>query len=144
LDILFDLDGTLVNCEHRRHYVASKPKNWAAFEKTMHLDTVIEPVAHTLRSLWRSGNTIILCSGRGEQNRKTTERWCDEHSICFDDLYMRPLKDHRADHIIKLELLDRMIADGYNPKMVFDDRASVVAAWRSRGLICAQVAEGNF
>ena len=29
--IVFDIDGTLANIEHRRAFVATKPKNWKAF-----------------------------------------------------------------------------------------------------------------
>jgi hypothetical protein len=36
------------------------------------------------------------------------------------------------------------LADGYEPIMVFDDRNQVVKMWRERGIVCAQVAEGDF
>ena len=38
--IVFDIDGTLANVEHRRQFVASKPKNWAAWNAAMDRDTV--------------------------------------------------------------------------------------------------------
>jgi hypothetical protein len=28
MDVIFDIDGTLADPEHRRHYVRVKPKNW--------------------------------------------------------------------------------------------------------------------
>jgi predicted kinase len=51
---------------------------------------------------------------------------------------MRPEKDTRVDHIVKEEMLDKIIADGYDPFLVIDDRPSVVAMWRRRGLTCLQ------
>ncbi len=144
MDIIFDIDGTLADITHRRHYVATKPKNWAAFEKAAHLDVPNEPIVKLARILANAGHTILLCSGRGEQQREATEIWLQQHNIPFDDLYMRPAGDYRPDDVVKGELLDRIIADGYNVELVFDDRSRVVKLWRSRGLTCCQVAEGDF
>lgn len=145
VDYIFDVDGTIADVEHRRHYVATKPKNWKAFNAAMSLDQPIEPVVLVLRSLASLPmNRVVLCSGRGEENRHVTEWWLDMHAIPYHALYMRAEKDNRADYIVKEELLHRLRVDGYDPEMVFDDRNSVVAMWRRNGLICAQVAEGDF
>lgn len=144
MDIICDIDGTLADIEHRRHYVTSKPKNWPAFQSLAHKDVPFEPIAVLVRSLATLAHRIILCSGRGEQERVTTEAWLAKHQITHSKLYMRAEKDYRADDVIKEELLDRMLADGFRPQIVFDDRARCVALWRRRGIICAQVAEGNF
>ncbi|MFL2801403.1 MAG: hypothetical protein ACJ0DD_01390 [Paracoccaceae bacterium] len=50
----------------------------------------------------------------------------------------------RPDPEVKSDLYDQMIIDGFKPIIVFDDRASVVNMWRSRGLRCLQCAPGNF
>lgn len=145
MDVIFDIDGTLADITHRRHFVATKPKNWPAFQAGAHLDKCVEPLAVVARNLKNKGlHRIILCSGRGEQERPVTEAWLDKHQIPYDRLYMRTEKDYRADDIIKEELLDRMIADGYRPELVFDDRDRVVKMWRRRKIVCAQVAEGDF
>jgi hypothetical protein len=56
---------------------------------------------------------------------------------------MRKDGDFRADYIVKQEILDAHI-----PKdrvlFVLDDRQQVVDMWRRNGLMCFQVAEGNF
>jgi hypothetical protein len=57
---------------------------------------------------------------------------------------MRKNNDHREDSIVKQEMLDKIRLDGYNPTLVFDDRARVVEMWRKNGIKCFQVAEGNF
>jgi len=57
---------------------------------------------------------------------------------------MRADKDHRNDDILKIEMLDRIRGDGFEPVMVFEDRSRVVRAWRSAGIPCAQVADGDF
>lgn len=149
MDIIFDLDGTLADLTHRRHLVTTKPKNWGLFYKLAHLDTVIEPIAMVARG-FTAGNRVIICSGRPDDMRAMTEVWLTKHVwgeyrwMSHAGLYMRKAKDNRADDIVKEELLDQIIADGYRPELVFDDRTRVVAMWRRRGLLCAQVAEGNF
>lgn len=144
MDIIFDIDGTLADISHRRHYVESKPKDWPAFQKAAHLDMPHEPICVLARSLRCLAHRIILCSGRGEQERPVTEAWLERHQIVHDGLYMRAEKDYRGDDIIKEELYRRILADGFRPELVFDDRNRVVALWRRLGLVCCQVAEGDF
>lgn len=94
---------------------------------------------------------INFLTGRHSGQRELTWNWLIENEIALRQwslgtqrLFMRDEGDHRPDHIIKLELLEQVIADGYEPIMVFDDRNSVVKMWRDAGIPCAQVAEGNF
>ncbi len=57
---------------------------------------------------------------------------------------MRSEGDHRPDYKVKEELLGRILKDGFEPIMAFDDRDQVVKMWREAGVPCAQVADGNF
>jgi hypothetical protein len=57
---------------------------------------------------------------------------------------MRPKGDYRDDGVIKFELLQKIREDGFNPTIAFDDRNRVVDMWRTNGIICAQVAPGDF
>ena len=139
-----DIDGTVADLTHRRVYVATKPKNWPAFEKTMHLDTPIQPIIDHVRALRAGGWKVVMCSGRGEQKRVVTEVWLARHGIEYDRMYMRAEGDYRRDDIVKEELLNQAIKDGFEPDVVFDDRDQVVAMWRKRGYLCIQVAEGDF
>jgi hypothetical protein len=79
-----------------------------------------------------------------EMERDLTVWWMGVHEIPYHALYMRSDNDYRADFIVKEELLAQLRADGYNPVMAFDDRQQVVDMWRENGLICAQVAKGDF
>lgn len=147
MDIIFDIDGTLSDPTHRRDFIATKPKNFGAFFAAQHLDPVHEDICYLLRLLDNDDNRIIVCTGREEVYRDVTQKWLTEVArvwYCVDRLYMRPKKDYRADHIIKEELLQQIRQDGYDPKMVFDDRNRVVEMWRLNGLRCLHVAEGNF
>jgi hypothetical protein len=150
MDVIFDLDGTLADLTHRRHFVASKPKNWKAFFAAAEHDTVIEPIAMVARS-FSLGNRVVVCSGRPDDIRELTERWLVNHVWgteavwgTYAALYMRKAGDYRADDIVKEELYEQILLDGFKPELVFDDRDRCVALWRRRGLLCAQVAEGDF
>lgn len=141
---LFDIDGTLANCDHRKHHIEGEKKDWDAFYATCHLDAPIHHIVDLARLLdFQEG--VVFVTGRGEEQRGATLTWLRVIGGWYAPvLYMRPAKDYRADDIVKGELLDRIIADGYEPIMAFDDRNSVVKMWRARGIPCAQVAEGDF
>lgn len=142
--LICDIDGTVADLEHRRVYVTTKPSNWAAFEKLIPEDTPIVHVIEAVQTLRAAGWNVIMCSGRGSQSRVVTEKWLKDNGVEYDHMYMRAHKDYRRDDIIKSELLDQIIADGFIPTRVFDDRNQVVEMWRARGIHCVQVAEGDF
>lgn len=144
--LVCDIDGTIADLTHRRHYITTKPKNYKAFEATIYHDTLIKEVAQILwdyRAFDYYGD-IILCSGRGEQNRDVTEDWLDEYEVPYDRLYMRKAKDYRKDYIVKAELKDQILKDYGKIDLVLDDRDQVVKMWRDAGIRCIQVADGDF
>lgn len=143
--LICDIDGTIADLAHRRVYVITRPKNRKAFEAGIPDDKPIQHIIDTVESFYDMGWTIIMCSGRGNQQRDATTEWLHKHDVTYDDLYMRAEKDYRPDDIVKGELLDQILADGYNkPSLVLDDRDRVVAMWRKRGIPCVQVAPGDF
>lgn len=142
--IVFDIDGTLANIEHRRSFVATKPKNWKAFNAGMSLDTLNEDIVAIVDLFADKDYLIILCSGRGEENRLVTEKWLEDNDIPYRKLFMRPAKDHRPDDIIKVELLQQIRSEFGNPYLWFDDRTRVVNAIRAEGVRVLQVAPGDF
>jgi predicted kinase len=138
--VIFDIDGTLADVSHRRHFVAHGKREWGSFFASMHLDSVNDPVRR-LNQMLDGRVAIVLCSGRPEDYRAVTEAWLAQWGVVYHRLYMRSSGDHRADHVIKAELLEIMQADGFEPFLVVDDRPSVVAMWRERGLTCLQCAD---
>jgi len=144
--VVFDIDGTLANIEHRLDYVRSKPKNWKAFDAGIPNDKVNYPVADVFWALDATDqHTIILASGRNERSRQATENWLRKNSLnAYDKLYMRKADDFRGDDIVKQEILDEIIADyGKKPDIWFDDRPRVVKAIRSRGVFVFDVYQGT-
>lgn len=130
---LVDIDGTLAHMDGRG------PFDWHRVGEDSCNEAVREVVwALTVR------HRIVLLSGRDECCRDETATWLIRHGIDWDALLMRPAGDTRKDAVVKLELFREHVAPRYNVRGVLDDRDQVVALWRSLGLMCAQVAEGNF
>ena len=89
-------------------------------------------------------DAIIAISGRPEQARPLTEKWLDAHDIPFDALLLRADGDNRADEVVKEDAFRALVTPRYSVLGVVDDRTKVVRMWRRLGLICLQVAEGDF
>ena len=170
--VIFDIDGTLADIEHRRHFVEGKKKDFDSFNAAMVNDTPNEPIVDLMWMCEDAAKQIIFCTGRMEQYREVTrnflldkcevegylslvdesDRWECKYRRMVEDaldviLIMRPdERRHDPDHQIKQEMLDEIlkIVDKKNITFAVDDRQRVVDMWRSNGLTCLQVAEGNF
>jgi len=173
---IFDLDGTLADLEHRRHFV-EKPQctqcankswptgqpmkcvncaklkrkpDWDAFHAACVNDTPIQPVIRVLLNLATSEPAypdIWVWSGRMDTVRTQTEAWLEKHTPSWriDVLRMRKAGDHTPDDQLKESWLHAMSPeDRARLVMVFDDRQRVVDMWRRNGVVCAQVAPGDF
>ena len=143
--VVFDIDGTLANIEHRLAFVRSKPKNWKAFDAGIPNDLVNPHVAEVFWAMANVDHEIILASGRNERNRDATVKWLRENNLVgWQKLYMRKADDFRSDDIVKREILDEIVADyGRKPDMVFDDRPRVVRMWREAGVFVFNVYQGE-
>ena len=150
MDIIFDIDGTLYDHNHRLKYLFSDPPDWKRFKSDIHLDTKISEINDLLISL-NKDHRIIFCTGRDRSLEDVTItqilKLYENSSIYIDKtkilLYMRAVNDMRQDDAVKQDLLKDMHNDGLDPKVVFEDRKSVVNMWRNNGLICLQVAEND-
>lgn len=140
--IIVDLDGTVALCEGvRSPYDYSKVR----------LDNPNLPVIrHIQDEAYKLDTKILFVSGRlarlgaSDPVYYDTEEWLFEHAkVPIEILSMRD-RDGVDDTIIKLEIFNRDIRDKYNVKYCLDDRNRVVKMWRSLGLLCFQVAEGDF
>lgn len=140
--IIVDIDGTLANIDHRRHFVEGEgKKDWKSFFEAMPHDALNFPVWTVAHGY---SEKKILVSGRSEEYRTQTETWLKQFAVEHDALFMRKEGDFREDSIIKEEIYHEHIAPFYNVFIVLDDRDRVVKMWRKLGLHCWQVADGNY
>jgi len=151
--VIFDMDGTLANVEHRRVHMQGNNKDWKAWNAGMADDTPNWPIVNLLN---QSGglNTVFIFSGRMERDsegdwREVTMDWletqCDLHEgVHYQELWMRAEGDYRSDVAVKRQMLNELRSQGYEVEFVVDDRQSVVDMWRDEGITCLQCAPGDF
>jgi len=142
--IIVDIDGTLANIEHRRHFVQGDKKDWKSFFESMIEDTVNGWCARLMGAMANTCHNILLVSGRSGEYREFTKDWLATNSIYYDELWMREEGDCRPDVEIKKEIYHYNIKDKYEVLFVVDDRQRVVNMWREIGLVCLQCADGNY
>lgn len=131
--VMFDLDGTLALMDSRSPYdlnVLDDSPNTLVIRQALQE---------------QESKKIIFMSGRTDNTYDDTKEWLERYGLVVDNnLFMRKTGDMRSDVIVKQELFESHVANKYNVWYVVDDRDSVVSAWRKMGLICWQVANGNF
>ena len=141
--VIFDLDGTLANTDHRAHYLErpSKEKDWRGFFAACDKDEPHHHIVSTLLALVAAGHEVHIWSGRSDEVRDKTEAWLLRNGLSGIPLRMRSEGDYTADEVLKRSWLAEA---SRKPDLIFDDRAKVVAMWREMGIPCCQVAPGEF
>ena len=146
--VIFDLDGTLADITARRT-LSTKDNgkmDWGVFQnpKNIDLDVPNQKVVDMLQMIDNTDKyQIWILSGRSDVTKDVTIDWLSNNGINYDHLIMRPQNYlYLPDNDLKQMWLDGIGVD--NVAMVFDDRQQVVDMWRSNGLTCFQVADGDF
>jgi len=144
MKVIFDVDGTLMDIEHRRVHLQNGNNDWEAFNNAMEHDTPNFPIMQIAREMSDVGHEIVVCSARNERHREITESQIRDCGVDFMHCFLREDDDFRPDEVFKQDVLDALIENNWKPDLVFDDRNKVVDMWRRNGLTCVQVAEGDF
>lgn len=146
--VIVDIDGTISKVGERIKYLQSEPKDWDSFYNDSFEDEPILKMVDLVYDLYLQRYKIVFCTGRRESCREKTLNWFNKYFepeiAKFSTLLMRPNKDHRHDTEIKPELLKNAGIELDSIAFVLEDRNSMVKKWRELGLICLQVAEGDF
>jgi predicted kinase len=149
--IVVDLDGTLCDVEHRRHFVRrpqGEKKDWRSFFLGIADDEPNRWCTDLVRR-YAKDHCIVFCTGRDENHKKPTVDWLEKHMGWAPNqghysLFMRHRHDSRQDYMVKEILLDFEILTRFKPFFMVDDRKQVVDMWRRRGFVCLQCDEGEF
>ena len=137
--IICDLDGTVALFHKKGH---RGPYDASLCEQ----DEVNFPVLEVIKK-FQDSHCILFTSGR--------ETCYDVQTVCWLKnacglepkdyfLFMRATGDKRKDCVVKEEIYRNLIEPNFEVTFCLDDRNQVVEFWRSIGLTCFQVAEGNF
>jgi len=144
-NIIFDIDGTIANCDHRRHFVSNGNKDWNSFRSHTKFDTPIQHVCDMAKQHVADGDNVMFVSARNNSERNITiQQIQDWIGIESPILFMRPDDDYRPDDVFKKDVLIiiREIINN-DPDIVYDDRNRVVDMWRANGVNCIQVVTRN-
>lgn len=147
--VLFDMDATLANINHRLHHIRNNDgerrhdADWDSFNEEMHKDVPNANIVVLAILMQLCGKNIQIITGRPEKYRKKTEDWLKKHDIKYDKLLMRPDDDERSDYLVKEELFHTHF-DVRDILFVVEDRDRVVQMWRDIGLTCLQCQKGDY
>jgi hypothetical protein len=134
--VVFDLDGTIANVDHRTPLVRAKKPQWDEFYRQAINDSPNE-WAIRLMQMTHAFYTTLIVSARPETYRKETEDWLAKHGARYSHMYMvRPDRNYTGDAELKRQWLR-----GFGKEkilFVVDDRQSVVDMWRAEGVTCLQ------
>jgi hypothetical protein len=139
--VIVDIDGTVAHKTGRGIHDYDRVLEDAPDPRTVRLVNLL--------SLIEDGQAeIVFVSGRPDRCEAGTRAWLDLHfpelAATGYQLYMRKDGDYRPDYIVKRELFDAHIRGLYDVIAAIDDRLQVVNLWRHMGILCLDVAGGDF
>ena len=135
--IIVDIDGTI---SHRAGENPRDPYDMTRVEEDIY-DPIIGGIA---QRYYNDGYEVIVVSARNECAREGTVNFLWNSKFLYHALYMRADGDFRRDSEVKTEIYQRNIEQRWDVEFVLDDRNQTVRAWRTLGLKCLQVSEGDF
>jgi acid phosphatase class B len=147
---IFDLDGTLAIIDHRLPFIRGEYKDWTNFYASCDKDIPNTSLLTIMDMLRKAGADVWIFTGRSEESWDKTVSWLVDNSSFLRHeletvLQMRRIGNNTPDHKLKKEWYhDMLIDDRERLIAVFEDRQRVVEMWRSLGITCFSVADGNF
>ena len=142
--IIFDVDVTIADCDHRRHFVENN-NDWKSFKEQTVNDTPVQWVCDIAKRFIAQGDQVAFFSARNETEREITEQQISEWiGDGHKGLFLRENDSYDPDEVFKANLADKFEEIGGKIDLVFDDRNKVVDMWRARGTTVVQVADGDF
>lgn len=142
--VIFDVDGTIADVEHRRHFVNGN-NDWNSFRKETVNDTPVQWVCDIAKRFIAQGDNVAFFSARNESERAITEKQISEWiGDGHQGVFLRPDGDFTCDAEFKSQLADKFLSVGGQIDLIFDDRNKVVDMWRAKGFNVVQVADGDF
>lgn len=142
--IICDLDGTLALFGNKSPY----DRDFINDELNQPIRTIINIYLKEHLDAWgKRKSHLIIFSGRSARFKPETSDWLKKNCIEPDVFQMRSEEEEQLqikDVKVKQRMFDTYAKDKYYIDFVLDDRNQVVKLWRSLGLTCLQVADGDF
>ena len=134
--VIFDMDGTLADVSGIRHFLDRDKgsKDFHAFHDASINVPPNDHVVRMLREFKRDGFAVLVVTARKEMWLWHTLLWMDDNAIPHDHLFMRGNKDGRKDFDVKSDILDRILAAGFDVQHAVDDNPAVIQLWQERNI----------
>ncbi len=132
--VIFDMDGTLCDTSSIVHLIEGEEKDFHAFHAASAQCPPRPEVVEAARQQAAQGRAVLVVTSREFIWRDLTLDWLVAHEVPHDALHMRIVGDYRKDVVIKSEILQQIVDDGYTVHEAWDDKQSVVDLWREHGI----------
>lgn len=143
--VVFDLDDTLSDTEHRSDLLEREPKDWRGYFAQAYADAPIKAMTELFAlecdfANMLPGRCVHVWTGRGMEVMDATLDWLDLNvqTNSTYTLVMRATGDHR-DHVeLKRSLHARLTESGGHVLRAYDDSERMVRYWRENAVCCLQ------
>lgn len=138
--IIFDVDSTLVDVSPL-HDLALASVETQDFDEYHIRATRMMPnfwVVEAAQEASEAGFKILIVTARQEKYRNLTEFWLTRWGVPFELVAMRKNGDLREDAEVKEDMYRGLVQD-YIILKAYEDRESVAALWKRKGLAVVMV-----
>jgi len=132
--VIYDLDGCLCDTSSILHFIEGKDKDFHSFHAAAAGCPPIEQVADAARKDHEAGTAVVVVSSREFIWRDQAIDWLTRHDIAYDGLYLRITGDYRKDTVVKAEMWQHLLDDGFRPVAAWDDKQSILDIWSDLGV----------
>jgi len=129
--IVVDLEGTLSNCDHRKHFLDKK--NYDVWNKGLPMDKPIQPMIDFVSKLSEKYE-IIISTAKPHAYRCMVEDWLEKYCPAFSGCQIlmriggsRTSPEIKSDHIIAIQ-------ESYEIMLFIDDRFDVLEMVAKKGV----------
>ncbi len=132
--VIYDLDGTLCDTSTIQHLIEGEERDFAAFHAASADCPPRAGVLAAARADEAAGLAVLVVSSREFIWRDLSLTWLARHDVPCDGLYLRVVGDRRKDVVVKAEIWDHLVEDGFHAIGAWDDRQRVLDVWSERGV----------
>ncbi len=138
--VIFDIDGTLMNEEHRAEH--RDKKDWATYFSLCGLDSPIQHIIDLTHEYKNKGYEVWIMSGRPVSCESDTIESFKKHNVYYDHMKLRGEGNFIPDYVIKPAWARKHIGLE-RIEVVYDDTPNVIESFRKKGLNVIDVTSTN-
>ena len=132
--VIIDLDGTLVDTSGVEHLLEGEDRDFRAFQEAAIGCPPNPAMVAVAREQTEAGRAVLVVSSREFIWLDPTLDWLVQHEVPHAAVYLRIVGDYRQDGLVKREILDDVVADGYRVLEAWDDKDRVTQMWSEQGI----------